>query len=89
MWYAPDEEHPHAASPRFTSSVDDALDLVPVGKWYLAGKGKTREDEPLYGAQILGGEILERDTVIAEGEHDAHQALAICIAAIRARVAQA
>jgi len=46
------------------------------------GKGRTRPDEPLYGAQILDGE-----RAIAEAENDASPALALLCAALKARLA--
>lgn len=64
----------------FTTSVDTALALVPEGMNYILGRGRTRSDEPLFGAQILHDQ-----TVITEGETDAGLATAICIAALRAR----
>lgn len=40
-------------APWFTASLDAALTLVPEGMWWHVGAGRTRPDEPLYGAIIL------------------------------------
>ena len=38
-------------------NVRQALDkLEATGCWWIIGKGRTREDEPLYGVQIMRGE---------------------------------
>lgn len=66
------------ALPPFTSSVNDALTLIPDGLFWIIAKGVTRQDEPLYGAQLLMGSI-----VVAEGETDASPAAALCIAVLR------
>jgi hypothetical protein len=67
-------------APRFTASLDAAITLIPDDLWWCIAKGKTRPDEPLYGAQILGGEKL-----VAESECDGSAALCLCIAALKAR----
>jgi hypothetical protein len=76
--------------PYFTSSLDAALTLVPKGMWWLIGLGKTRPKEPLYGAQILlhGPRPPYNADVLAEGEHDANPAIALCIASLKARSAK-
>lgn len=77
-WYV--DEH---IVDKFTASVDAALSLaerVLPGTWYLLGKGKTRSDEALYGAQILFG----TDEVMGDGEHDGSPAIALIIAILRA-----
>lgn len=72
----------HWKAAQYTGSVDAALCLaeeVLPGVWWIFGKGKTRPDEPIYGAQMLF------DTqVLGEGEHNANLPLAICIAILRA-----
>jgi hypothetical protein len=69
--------------PYFTRSLDAALTLVPDDCWYLIGCGRVRPEEPLYGAQIM--RPLADRPIIGEGEHPASQAIALCIAALRAR----
>ena len=67
----------------FTSSIDAAVSLaerVLPGCFYLASKGKTRHDEPLYAAQIMFG----TDEVMGEAESDASLAVAIVAATLRA-----
>jgi len=51
----------------FTGSVDDALcllDRLKPGCFYLLGRGKTRHDEPPYGAQLMFGS----DEILGFGE---------------------
>lgn len=74
--------------PNYTASIDAALTLVPDGMWWLIGAGRIRQKEPLYGAQILCHDPDPPYTsdVIAEGEHDAGPAVALCIAALKARL---
>lgn len=56
---------------------------------YLLGRGRTRPDEPLYGAQIFERELSERkDNPIAEAEHEASLAIALLLALIRALIAR-
>jgi hypothetical protein len=74
------EPYPHEPA-RFTSSLDAALTLIPEGLYWLVGAGKVEPDEPLYGAQIL----RTAADVIADGQHDATAALALAIAALKAR----
>ena len=64
----------------FTRSLDAAMTLIPANRFWLLGKGRTRPDEPMYGAQILDGGY-----VIAESENDASPALALCAAVLKAR----
>lgn len=70
----------------YTRSFDSALTLLPEGKWWLVGPGRTRADEPLYGAAIYEP-VIGEPNLIAEGEHEASAALALCIACLRARQA--
>jgi hypothetical protein len=59
-------------------STDAALELVndALGDvWYILGKGRTRADEPLYGAAFYFGEEK-----LGEGEYEHSQALAILAA---------
>lgn len=68
--------------PPVTGSADEALALAErliPGAWYHLAKGKTRVEEPLYGAALMFG-----DEPIGLGEHDASQAIAICIASLKA-----
>ena len=72
--------------PRYTSSTDAAIGLceqVLPGIFYLLGKGKTRKDEPPYGAQLLFG----IDEVISSAEHSASLPLALCAALLKAPIA--
>lgn len=72
----------HRDVPDFTSSMDAAATLIPEGLYWLAGYGRTKEAEPLGGAQIYRpGDF---DTPVAEGEGRT-AAIAICIASLRAR----
>lgn len=64
--------------PRFTLSLDAALSLVPGGKW----QWQIRQDPSSYRAGIVGGKIP--DMVIHRGQAPT-PALALCIAALRAR----
>lgn len=70
--------------PKFSSSIDVALTLVPEGCWWIIAKGKVRPEEPFYGAQVRTG-IMNGDEIIGEGEHDAAPALALCIAALKGK----
>lgn len=72
-------------SPNYTASIDAALTLVPEGHYWHAAHGKTRDDEPLGGASIIESGTL---ATISEGEAPT-AAIALCIAALRARAALA
>jgi hypothetical protein len=72
--------------PHYTTSLDAAVKLVPEGKWWTGGAGKTRPDERLYGAAIYEPVVGEPQR-IADGEHDTSAAIALCIAALKARAA--
>ncbi len=86
--YADDREIRHAwTCPQWTTSLDAALTLVG-DKWWTVGPGKTREAEPLYGAAIYEP-IVGEPQLIASGETNANPALALCIAALKARFKQA
>lgn len=78
----PGEDYIPLGGTRYLSSVDDALSLMPPDLYWLVGKGKDTEAEPLYGAQVFR---FEGGEPIAEAEHDRTLAIAICLAAIRAR----
>jgi hypothetical protein len=67
-------------NPDYFCSLDAAETLVPKGHYWFVGAGKTRPDEPLYGAQTLIG-----DAVVGEAETDVSAALALTIAALRDR----
>lgn len=65
----------------YTDSIDAALTIVPMSLYWLIGCGKVTPGEPLYGAQVLRHD----GSVVAEAESDATPAIAICIAALKAR----
>ena len=69
-------------SARFTTSIDAALTLIPDDLFWLMSRGRVRPNEPLYGAQLYRDNGSDRP--IAEAESD-HLAMAICIAALKAR----
>lgn len=82
--YGPDAiGNPVCSLEKFTTSIDDALSIIPDEFYWLLGKGKMREDEPPYGVQILLTDG-NADDVIAEAE-SVSAPIAICIAALRAR----
>jgi len=68
-------------APKYTSSIDAALTLVPEGMFWHVACGKSRPDEPLGGAQIITPGPLD---AIGEGEA-ATPVIALCIAALKAR----
>lgn len=65
----------------FTGSLDAARELAR-GFYWVASEGKTRESEPLGGAQIFRRDHLT--TPLAEAEHEKVE-IALCIAAVKAR----
>lgn len=69
----------------YTASIDAALTLVPGTMWWLVGAGQTRPDEPLHGAQIRKPRFPGGGVVVGEAEHQC-QAIALCIAALKARL---
>jgi len=73
-------------APHFTASVDDAMTMLDPDHWWCMGKGRTRPDEPIYGIVIFNAD-LDRQVPVAEGEHPTSLPLAICIAALKARMA--
>lgn len=76
--------------PPFTTSIDAALALVErvlPGAWFTFGKGRTRPDEPLYGA-ILFADDMRPDGLhpqLGEGEHEHSLVLAVLIALLKAK----
>lgn len=72
------------SAPSLTGSLDAALSLLPADSWFVLGAGKTRPDEPLYGAAILRAGDIDA-TAIGDGEHPTSLAIAVCIAALKAR----
>lgn len=70
--------------PHFTSSLDAALALVeeilPGTFWHVA-KGRTRPDEPLFGAELVSP---EHGGVNVAVEHESSVALALILALLRA-----
>jgi hypothetical protein len=70
-----------AWAPEFTSDLDAATTLMPGKLYWILDKGRTRPDEPLYGARAFRpGE----DVPIGEAETNTGAA-ALCAAALRAR----
>lgn len=69
--------------PQFLISLDAAIALaesqVP-GCFFLIGKGRLTESEPLYGAQLRSGS----DDILGEGESDHSLQHALLIALLRA-----
>lgn len=78
---------------KFTASLDAAVALVERVLWgrgLLIGRGRTRPSEPLWGAQILASDENEECRempILAEAESDT-AALALCLACVRALIAQ-
>jgi hypothetical protein len=71
--------------PPFTSSIDAALTLVPEKFYWSVGSLTDEHSEPHheYGAQLyLWSHVADKDDVI---EHGATPAIALCIAAVKAR----
>jgi hypothetical protein len=68
----PDEQNPIAPAPEYTSSIERATRLVPLGlNWSLNSKAEARVGGPRFGGVLKGGE---------------HRipAIAMCIAALKA-----
>ena len=85
-WAVQPDGRTQAGIPAYSTILDAALTLVPDGMWWLLGKGQTRPDEPLYGAQIMlrSGHGYAVDVV---AETEAHTpALAMCCAALRSKI---
>lgn len=74
---------PVAIYPQYTCSIDAAVALVPEGLGRMSGRGRTRPDEPLFGCILYSR--MGRGKEVAQAETDAGEAIAICIAALRAR----
>jgi hypothetical protein len=72
--------------PFYTRSIDAAMTLIPPNTFWHVGAGKTRDDEPMYGAMIQEAKFDGKELGI--GETNASPALALVIAALRARKAQ-
>lgn len=96
-WAAPDDvpidpmhggEYANGDQPDPTASIDAALTLVPKGMRWLVGCGQLEPTEPLYGAQIRKPGFSTGGVVISEGESN-HMAIALCIAALKARLPDA
>ena len=75
----------YAWPPRFTEMLHDAASLIPDEFYWLIGKGKTRPDEPLYGAMIMTGD--GEQTIVGEAEHDVRE-IAVVLAALKAVAAK-
>ncbi len=65
--------------PAYTSSIDDALTLVPEGRMWMAGRAPAR-----YWAQVSGPRRSDEFL----GENKIEPAIALCIAALKARAAR-
>lgn len=72
--------------PAYTFSFDAARLLIPDGFYWLVGEGRTRDMEPLGGAQVFRPTYLVKP--ISEAEHES-AIIALCIAALRARLSTA
>jgi hypothetical protein len=76
LWFAPNLSVPIESPPSYTSSIDAALTLVPEGwEWALHAEGGLYRVE--MGDPMIG----------LEGEHETAPAIALCIAALKARLA--
>lgn len=75
-------------APRYTGSVDDALTLVPEG-WTASVKALPASSKRLNGARGIAvlweGAILSETKWMTDEVEAATPALALCIAALRAR----
>ena len=85
-WAVQPDGQVQAGMPAYSTSLDAAVALVPDGMWWLLGKGRTRPDEPLYGAQIMPShnDLDVAPYSVGEGHTPA---LAMCCTALRARSA--
>lgn len=73
--------------PEYSGSMDDVLAFAErlfPGCWYTFGRGRTRPDEPLYGAILVTPEIDGAEP-FGEGEHEASTQLAIIVALLDAK----
>lgn len=75
--------NPVTSMDRLSRSLDAAMTLIPDDLWWILGKGRTRPNEPLYGVQLRNPS--GPDAVAAEAEHPTSIAVAICLAALKAR----
>lgn len=80
-------------APPYTASKDSCFALLdaalPDYEWMMA-RGRTRHDEPLYGFQIFppgSGRMIQMPSPVAEAESN-DLLSALCLAIIRARIAQ-
>lgn len=80
-----DDAIPDEVVPRYTSSMDAAVKLIPDGMFWIAGYGRTRPDEPLAGAAVCKPDDQINPVGEAEGDH---LAICLCIAALEARLSQ-
>jgi hypothetical protein len=83
----------NADLPLWTSSLDAAVKLIPAGTDWLLARGRLTKDEKQYGAVIyasdsVDGGVPPEDREIGIGESESSLALAVCIAALRARLAR-
>lgn len=83
LWYSAHRDV--VEPPHYTTSIDDARTLVPDGCYWIISEGKTRDSEPLGGAQVFRPSYVAAKP-IGEAEHDKVE-IALCIAALKARAA--
>ena len=84
-WAVQPDGRTQAGIPAYSTILDAALTLVPDGMWWLLGKGQTRPDEPLYGAQIMP--LHSEPDAAPHSMGEAHTpALAMCCAALRSKI---
>jgi hypothetical protein len=86
-WSSPSNArcYPEDRLPCPTQSIDAALTLLPEGLYWAAGYGRCREAEPLGGVAIY--RPGDTTNAIAEAEGST-VAIAVCIAALKARDAE-
>jgi len=82
-WVSKGPHHAIVGAPSYTASLDAARTLVKDFYW-LVSEGKTRDAEPLGGAQVFRRDYLVKP--VAEAEHELVE-IALCIAALKARSA--
>lgn len=68
------------SKPDYLRSIDDAKGVIRKGRYWVLAVGKTRPDEPLYGAQVFDGQAMT-----AGAESTVSEALALVLAALKDR----
>ncbi len=81
FWSSPDADYNDGDQPDPTASLDAAR-IVASGFYWIASEGRTRDSEPLGGAQVFRKSYLVKP--LAEAEHESVE-IALCIAALTAR----